>query len=134
MESTQRAVEWLRVHSATPIAQVSKAIQNCQSQIDKQKTDLLESKAAAQEYGPNLSEFVSLNPGAEQASRKVKAKHDANSFGHLSSVAKAALILKHAMARERDLKACEWLGSICMAVCEDCSKCAVNRNKRQEKE
>jgi hypothetical protein len=134
MESTQRAVEWLRVHSATPIAQVSKAIQNCQTQIDKQKTDLLESKAAAQEYGPNLSEFVSLNPGAEHASRKVKAKHDANSFGHLSSVAKAALILKQAMARERDLEACKWLGAICMAVCEDCSKCAVNRNKRQEKE
>ena len=85
------------------IAQVSKAIQNCQTQIDKQKTDLLESKAAAQEYGPSLSEFVSLNPGAEQASRKVKAKHAANSFGHLSSVAKAALIPKQAMARQRDL-------------------------------
>jgi hypothetical protein len=134
LESTQRAVEWLRVHSSTPIEQVSKALANCQNQINQQKTDLCENKALAQEYGPNLSEFVSLNPGSEGAARKVKGKHDANSFGHLSSVGKAALILKQAMARERDLETCKWLGAICMAVCEDCSKCAVNRNKRLEKE
>jgi hypothetical protein len=140
-ESTARATEYLRVKSGTPLANIAKAVGTCQQQIG-----LLSSAAASATtqatskaemvFGPSLSEFVSANERAEGVAGRVQNLHDKSTFGHLSSVSKAAINLKEVVRRgpDRELRDTQWLGAICLAVCEDCSKCAANRAKKESRD
>jgi hypothetical protein len=51
-------------------------------------------------------------------------------------LSKAAINLKETVRRGQDLELRNtmWLGAICLAVCEDCAKCAANRFKKEAKD
>ena len=87
-------------------------------------------------FGPSLSDFVSNNERAEEVAGRIQLLHDKSSFGHLSNVSKAAINLKESVRRgtDHELRNTMWLGAICLAVCEDCAKCAANRVKKEAKD
>ena len=87
-------------------------------------------------FGPSLSDFVSFNRKAEDLSRRAQYLHDKSAFGHLSDASKAAINLKEIIRQGSDaeLRDTKYLGAICLAVCEDCSKCAANKLKKRERD
>jgi hypothetical protein len=137
LESTARATEHLRVKSGTPMATMARAVGTVQQQMDLLAAAAIATTPAAGRaepvFGPSLSEFVSANERAEGVSRRIQLLHDKSSFGHLSNVSKAAINLKETVRRGQDLELRNtmWLGAICLAVCEDCAKCAANRCKKE---
>jgi hypothetical protein len=133
LESTSKAVEHLRVKSGTAMSAISRAVVDCNQKIDK-LTCTAESKVTA--FGPSLSEFVSNNAKAEDLAGRAQLQHDKSAFGHLACPSRAAINLKEIIRRGNDaqLRDSKWLGAICLAVCEDCSKCAANKAKKQERE
>ena len=87
-------------------------------------------------FGPSLSDFVSSNRKAEDLAGRAQQLHDRSAFGHLSCPARAAINLKEIVRQGSDaeLRDTKWLGAICLAVCEDCSKCAANKAKKRDRD
>jgi hypothetical protein len=141
LESTARATEYLRVKSSTPSANMAKAVGACQLQIGLLSTAAASATAPSAAkpeavFGPSLSDYVSNNERAEGVAGRIQLLHDKSSFGHLSNVSKAAINLKETVRRgaDHELRNTMWLGAICLAVCEDCTKCAANRLKKEARQ
>jgi hypothetical protein len=136
-ESTKKALEYLRVKSGTALSAISKAVVDCKQQINLLTNTAAGTTAKAEAiFGPYLSDFVSQNPRAEDVAGRVQRLHDTSAFGHLSCTSKAAINLKETVRQGDDaqLRDTKWLGAICLAVCEDCTKCAANKAKRQDRD
>ena len=140
-ESTKRSLEHLRVKSGTPMSAMSKAVGECHQRINKltnavAATGPAMSTKADAIFGPSLSDFVSSNRKAEDLAGRAQQLHDRSAFGHLSCPARAAINLKEIVRQGSDaeLRDTKWLGAICLAVCEDCSKCAANKAKKRDRD
>ena len=136
-ESTKRALEHLRVKSGTPISAISKAVDDCNQRIDQltSKTAASVSKTDAV-IGPSLSNFINNHPRAEELAGRAQRQHDKSAFGHLTCSSRAAINLKEIIKQSSDapLRECQWLGAICLAVCEDCAKCGANKAKKRDRD
>ena len=127
LESTERASEYLRAKSSTPISNVQRAV----DQLTKNLTPAVK----PEEFGPQLSDLVNEHQEWEAEAKRAKAYHDASSFGHLSCSSKAALALRQQLLKGKAEGS--WgkgLGAICLAICQDCLKCAANKAKIIERE
>ena len=136
-ESTEKALEHLRVKSGTAISAISKAVVDCNQKIDKLTSTAAVSTAKVDAaFGPSLSEFVSNNRKAEDLAGRAQLLHDRSTFGHLACSSRAAINLKEIIRQggDAELRDTKWLGAICLAVCEDCVKCAANKAKKRERD
>jgi hypothetical protein len=127
LESTVRAADYLRAKSSTPIS-------NVQRTVDAISRNLTPA-SRTEEFGPHLSDLVSEHQEWEAEAKRAKAYHDASSFGHLSCSSKAALALRQQLLKGKAEGS--WgkgLGAICLAICQDCLKCAANKAKILERE
>ena len=139
MESTERAAEYLRKFSKTPIQKLTTALGAVQEKMSGlQKESMRHSQADLESFGPALSDLAEEHPSCTRQAVYVKWLHDVQQLKHLSSCAKAAEALRRQMAAHTTIHAeyrdPEFLGRICVAVVKDCKKCTANRAKHEAKE
>ena len=140
MESTERASEYLRKFSKTPIQKLTTALGAVQEKMMSglQKEIIRFSQSDLESFGPALSDLAEEHPGCTKQAVYVKRLHDLQQLKHLSSCAKAAEALRRQMAAHTTIHAeyrdPEFPGRICVSVCKDCEKCTANRAKHEAKE
>ena len=139
MESTERASEYLRKFSKTPIQKLTTTLGAVQEKMSGlQKESIRFSQSDLESFGPALSDLVEEHPGCTKQAVYVKRLHDLQQLKHLSSCAKAAEALRRQMTAHTTIHAeyrdPEFLGRICVAVCKDCDRCTANRAKHEAKE
>jgi hypothetical protein len=139
MESTERASEYLRKFSKTPMQKLTIALGAVQEKMSGlQKESIRFSQSELESFGPALSDLAEEHPGCTKQAVYVKRLHDLQQLKHLSSCAKVAEALRRQMAAHTTIHAeyrdPEFLGRICVAVCKDCEKCTANRAKHEAKE
>ena len=131
LESTQRAANWLRAVSTTPMINMAKAIGKVQQTQSYQKGQLA-AQGQRSQYGPRVCDLVTKFPGIKQVCIDIQQAHDMNDFGHASTLSGSIKTLYKSLV-ERKLhhqhKATE---EVCQAVCEDCAKCRENHNKQRQ--
>ena len=128
LESTERASDYLRAKSSTPISNVQRAVDTL--------TKNLTPAAKQEEFGPQLSDLINEHQEWEAEAKRARAHHDASSFGHLSCSSKAALALRQQLLTKGKAEG-SWgkgLGAICLAICQDFFKCVANKAKIVERE
>jgi hypothetical protein len=139
MESTERAAEYLRKNSKTPIQRLTAELSTVQQKMSGlQKESVRFSQTDLESFGPALSDLAEEHPRCAKQAVYVKRLHDMQPLKHLSSCAKAAEALRRQMAASSTIHAeyrdPEFLGRICVAVVKDCEKCTANRAKCEAKE
>ena len=130
MESTQRAAEWLRVVSSTPLSNMSKAIGKAQ-QVQSHHQGQLAAQGQRSQYGPRVCDLVTRVPQIKQMCIDIQSVHDKNDFGHASTLSGSIKTLWKTLVDRKlhhNHKATE---EICQAVCEDCVKCKENHAKQR---
>lgn len=134
-ESTQRASEYLRKNSLTPLNSMTTALGAVQSQVHQlARATVQATEEDLNLFGPELCDLIDELPHVAKQAVFIKRLHDMQVLKHLSSCARAADALRVQVFQHIEYRDCQYLGRICLAVCKDCEKCTANRRKFDQKE
>ena len=138
LESTDRAAAYLRANSKTPIDQLTKSMGKVQETL---RASSAQAKPTSQRpsqtsmtFGPALSDYVSEHPATEHAAMEIMMYHDAQACGHTSSLSTSANTLLRQLKQNQIHHHHPYLSPMCLAVCDDCTKCQANRKRHLDKE
>ena len=131
LESTQRAANWLRAVSTTPMINMAKAIGKVQQTQGYQKGQLA-AQGQRSQYGPRVCDLVTKAPAIKQMCIDIQHVHDMNDFGHASTLSGSLKTLYKSLVDRKLHHQHKATEEICQAVCEDCAKCRENHAKQRQ--